>query len=240
MNQLVFTIGLLYVIVTMVTARDKLTLTKCCLGHFNILMDQCQDLGDKIVVGVWPPAVYSRRENRTITSNTKDNFQLKYLLNPCPDGYVTSVVMDFRLYDDGSLTTASLHLNRSSEFCVDQVLPIGNAVPFIARFCVADPCDGSSCIRKCCPRGMVVSGRNQMCQHSENASDIDDANLFIVNTAKTPICTDGIRLDVDADLHPEEEDIFNVVPSDRNNQSQTIANYCVDNIVFDNITVLQS
>ena len=224
--------------------QPKISITKCCRGQYNILTDSCQDGGDEILIGAWPPTVYSHRDNRTIVVDTED-LQLTYILARCPDAYVTKVITDFRFYDNGLLWSAPGNL-KPGLFCLDQMKPAEDEPQFVARFCVIDPCSASNCIRKCCPHGMAVNSKDKTCllyskeftptTRNENESLADMTSHWIVGEVGAPVCADGVTIDLRPDLF--EEDKFHILPSGQlemstNSINESILdNYCVDNFVL--------
>ena len=221
--------------------QSKISVTKCCRDQYIILNDSCKDWGDEILIGVWPPTVYSHRDNRAIAADVKD-LQLTYALPQCPDGYVAKVITDFRFYDDGSLTSPSWKL-KAGKFCMDQMKPSGSEPQFVARFCIVDPCNATDCIRKCCPHEMAVNIRDKTCQfyskefqpvfRNENGSLVDVADRKIGYKIGEPFCADGVIVYLRPDLF--KEDAFHLLPSGllQHTNKSILDNYCIDNFIFD-------
>jgi len=226
--------------------QSKISVTKCCRDHYTILHDLCEDPSDEILTGAWQPTVYSHRDNRTIAADVKD-FQLTYALPQCPDGYVAKVITDFRLYDDGSLTSPSWKL-KAGKFCMDQMKPSGSEPQFVARFCMIDPCNATDCIRKCCPHGMAVDDINKVCQfyskefrpdiRNENGSVVDGCGTMVLDGAGVPVCANEM-FSLRPALYPEDE--FYILPSGElyvvsYTSDNRIHKNCIDTFMDGNIT----
>ena len=234
----------------------EIATTKCCPDTYNILTDQCDDAdpGTEAAVPPWSPPVYSRQENHTMTL-ASDTLLLNYSLNPCPEGSSAKITADFRFYDDGGLTTASGHLP-FEDFCLDRVTTHQlSDLQFVARFCAPDPCgEASNCLRKCCPHGMAIDGPRRNCQwhpqafapviRSDNGSVLNPADMLPVAAGRVPLCANALFF-LRPDIYGEIEQ-FRILPSGQlevlayqhmHNQSNPTRNYCIDNILSNNITV---
>ena len=161
----------------------------------------------------------------------------KHTLPQCPQGYITQVSAD--------VPSGEEQLEGS---CAAQVESPEGDVQLVGRFCVADPCTGSKCIRKCCPHGMAISGLTHSClSHRQNftpevRSDggvVEDAgDMLILGGSKLPNCTLGIQM-----LRPniDSYDEFHLllsgsayVPS----HSMDYDEYCTDTFLDHNMTVI--
>ena len=231
-------------------ATGQITVTKCCRGSYTILNDQCkpsQDSPNSADSQVDPP-VHSRGDNRPIASRN-DDFQLNYTLNRCQDGYVAQIVLDFRFYDDGSLTTSSG--NSIEDFCLDRAAADPDP-RWLARFCTLDPCRESGCIRKCCPQGMAIHEDTKDCQfhaeeftpviRDEDGRIINDSRPLIFDGGRAPPCSNGSNsmFSLRPDLYPGDE--FYILPSGElymatYAKDNRISKHCVDTFLDGNITV---
>ena len=214
----------------------KVPITKCCRGYYTSLTGECQDSGPEFAGG-WPLYVYSHRNNQTVEPNA-DQIELNYNLTQCPDGYIAKIEQDFRLFEDGSLASASGTFN-FKDFCVNRVLPSEGGTELVARFCVPDPCRNFSCIRKCCPAGMVVNDQDMACQFHPQQFEVlntSPGDIFVLDGAGAPICPFGI--------FPYRADEFHVLPSGHlrivSSNETIVRDYCIDTFLFGTVTVRRS
>ena len=229
---------------------EKVAVTKCCHGYYSVLFDTCEDEYEAEPSGYddWTPPVYSHLDNGAIVTSA-DDLLLKYALPQCPNGDIARVVTDFHFYDNGSLVSMYGRME-PEEFCLDQMDLLEGNPQFVARFCTADPCGTTNCVRKCCPHGMVVNSMEKICQfhpselvpviRNENGSAVDGSDVLILDGARAPICANGRFL-----IRPEMdlEDEFYVlasgqlrIPAFAYNES-FILDYCIDRFLFGNDTV---
>ena len=258
-------LGVIFCLALTSADGEKVAVTKCCRHDYAVLSDSCEDEYEteasdhvnsyqdtqNIATGPvdWIPTVYSHQDDRKIAT-TIDDLQLTYGLAQCLDGYIAKVITDFRFYDDGSLTSASVSL-QPEEFCLHQMNSLeGQDAHFLARFCMADPCNATNCVRKCCPHGMVVNGDEKICQfhpltwapfiRDENGLAVDNSDVLILDGARAPICANG-RFLIRPDDDPDDE--FYVLPSGQlrvpafEYNESFIQEYCIDRFLFDNVTV---
>ena len=225
-------------------------LTKCCEADdefYALGFDSCKT--EEAPVS-WPPPVYSTRTNRTLVGIRPERFQVTRNLSDCPDGHVGISWTDFLIYDDGSLLAGDGERFGRDEFCVNQVMAEkGDLGPvFAARTCVADPCDGKPCLRKCCPQGMAVNNTDRLCHptstpfdviyHNESGGVVSPDPKIIIRDGVAPQCLYGF----DA-LSQVNGDVFYIVADGRlfipnfPEGEQYTVEYCLDHFVEDENTV---
>ena len=222
--------------------------TKCCRHQYSILTDSCQNHADDVSAVAWTPApLVSRRDNRTRTVSA-DDLEITHAVPACADGYVPKVVTDFRFYDDGVMEWGSWRLE-AGQFCVDDIEGWDGGEESAARFCVVDPCNATSCIRKCCPHGMAVDDINKICRihpkefvpiiSHENGSVTDGSDTLVLDGAGIPVCANEM-FSLRPALYPEDE--FYILPSGElyvvsYTHDNRIRENCIDTFFDGNITV---
>ena len=224
-------------------------LNKCCPQDelFVIGFQTCRIEDDEPSKGSGQlPPVYSvdGQEQQNVTFDLRhDN------LTVCPDGYVTQVSMDFKMYRDGSLKVPGISRAEEGSFCIHRIADPSASDQFAALFCVRDPCQkGVACVRKCCPAGMTVNQTNKNCQRrsagsapfhvnftSESGAVLATPPAFTVRDAAVPMCNAGLMLH-----DPAEGDTFFILPDGRmyvphyaQAEDRHIDEYCVDDFVED-------
>ena len=194
------------------------------------------------------PLVFDRLGNQLIEDVTEDDFILtkpESLYN-CTDGEVAVSSTDFSFFSDGSLRLNKDGRNLSSDqFCLNQIATSTN---LIARYCIRDPCSESvrSCVRKCCPNGMILNGTDQLCHptslpfefelRNEKGDLVSESNAsYIIRDGIGPKCNNGITA-----LGNPFDDTFYLlpngqiyVPNYKEEKDRTITEYCIDNLISD-------
>lgn len=215
----------------------KVPLTLCCSHEdvYRVGLDVCRE---------WAPSSGSRLDhvllpvysgNETVAHADLERFNLTRNLSTCPAGYYGKSSSQFRLFQNGTLEVSQISLFQPGNFCIAH-LPDGD---FVSRFCAPDPCHGSNCLRKCCPKGSAVNLTAKVCQSSDipfqvtyrntEGDIIDPDPSLIVRDGASPNCPHGINV-YDPSSNPEDE--FNILANGRMYipfEERTIdADYCVD------------
>lgn len=220
--------------------EKKISLMECCQDSFNSVgFNDCKNSSQS--PDAWLPFVHSLKENETFIQSL-DQFQFIYSLPNCSDGFIEKTSTQFNLYEDGSLKTAQGSF-QFGEFCIEQMLKSEGDSTLVARYCIRDPCNDTSCIRKCCPDGMAVDRTTLLCH-----GDVQDFNITIQDERGFVVDEniDGIRYGI-----PECFEIFSASLADHQfyllpsgslyleELTGTFEEYCVDNQFPINNTVHQ-
>ena len=196
------------------------------------------------MISSWPP-VFDRLNNRLIDDLTADDFiqtTAESLVN-CTEGEVAVSSTDFSFFSDGSLrlNKEERHLS-SGQFCLNEITPSND---LIARYCIRDPCieSAESCVRKCCPNGMIFS--NKICHPSPLPFEFDfrNKNGELVKSSPSYIIRDGVKPKCSNDFNPlgvNFNETFYIlpngqiyVPNYKEEKDRTISEYCVENEISD-------
>lgn len=206
------------------TQWPQIPLTKCCASEtefYSLGFDTCNENEDMNFN--WPPPVYSVRTNESVQASSLLRFSLTYNLSTCTSGYVSQSTRDFRLYTDGSVVVISSSQGArllKNEFCLNQISSAEQEAEFAVRYCVADPCNQTHCIRKCCPTGMALNTTTQLCQsynepfvlifHNVSGQVVTpDPGSYIIRDGDAPKCPHGM-FPLLPDVNDEDE--FYVLP----------------------------
>lgn len=225
-------------------------LTKCCPEEnefYALGFDSCKTEEAQIS---WPPPTYSSRTNRTIASVRPERYQLTLNLSSCPEGHVGKSWTDFLFYDDGTLL-ADGETFGAGEFCINQVMADkGEVNPvFAARACLPDPCNGTDCLRKCCPQGMAVNNTDRLCHPTSLPFEVIYQNEegAPVKPDPPPMIRDGVAPQCPYGFDPLSEDygdVFYILPDGRMfipsfpAGEQYTEEYCLDHFMDDERAVL--
>ena len=229
------------------TGQWQIPLTKCCADQefYVVGFDSCK-VEENIIPTAWPPPVYSARTNESVTDNpvTPLRFSLTYDLPTCGQGFDSQTAADFRLYTDGSVTALGRRL-QPGEFCLNQILSNDNS-EFAIRFCIPDPCNGSNCVRKCCPMGMALNETTRLCQTHDEPFNVvfqdtsgnvvtPAAGSYIIRDGDAPTCPDGMY-SMSPEENPEEKFYILVdgqmyTPENAEDQQKS-TDYCIDDFMI--------
>lgn len=202
-------------------------------GSVKILKDSRKFLG---LFHIYFLSLFFSCSVALISSNETDDNR-SYNLPQCPEGYIVQVRTDVPSEEE-----------QLGGFCVAQIESEEDDPQYVGRFCVADPCKQSNCIRKCCPEGMAIIGRT--CQsfaeefapvvRRKNGAVENITDITILAGVGAPICKEGINL-----LMPSNNsyDEFLVLPSGSihiPSYSQDLGvEYCTDILLGDNTKVVR-
>ena len=238
-------------LINQVCAGRDIPVRKCCSDKmlYKIGFDECNpdENVDKRLFSSWPP-VFDRLNNRLIDDLTADDFiqTTAESLDNCPEGEVAVSSTDFSFFSDGSLRLNQEERNLSSgQFCLNQIATSTN---LIARYCIRDPCSESvrSCVRKCCPNGMILNETDQLCHptslpfefelRNEKGDLASESNAsYIIRDGIGPKCNNGITA-----LGNPFDDTFYLlpngqiyVPNYKEEKDRTITEFCIDNLISD-------
>lgn len=217
----------------------KIPITRCCpeSEFYSLANGVCR--ADQILYR-WPPPVYSTRFNRTLLAPELRPFELTERLDTCTGESGVFLSLNFRFYEDGTLLLPDGTRLKSGEFCISPV-DVEDESLFLARYCAPDPCNATSCVRKCCPVGMAMNATVNKCQPSSIRFEIDfkDENgsparpePYVLRDGNTPQCADGMYALEPATNEPDE---FYIVPDGRLYQplsppdDRYTSAYCVEN-----------
>ena len=126
-------------------------------------------------------------DNRMLRADQKK----RGILVSCPAGSVAKSSMNFKLYEDFSMKTDRGLMREAGQFCVNAVYPSSNdhELQNAVRYCEPDECHNKSCLRKCCPIGMVVNEVDKTCEQNNIAETFaeDVKQILNVDQSKIPI-----------------------------------------------------
>lgn len=202
--------------------KKGVTFKKCCLLNetYRIGFDTCQKLKSD-------EASLSNEVFTSVANKTQ-----------CPIGRVATTlkITKVNITKDGLFSNGGAFL--AEDFCVDEFLyHVDDDVGYlIARFCTEDPCDQSSCIRKCCPTDMVLNQELGQCQERSvgtplvlNETTANESNGLVVRGGVFPWCPHGAYvLDKDEFTIQANGEILSVEHFENDTNS---SEYCVDNFV---------
>ena len=228
--------------------KSNVPLRKCCSAPDAVYRLVDQNCSAANYSGDWPPSVHSIG-NITQLNVSPDQIDLTFGLTGCADGFVPQSATDFILFEDGSLEIPQKSAKfQPGEFCLENFEPdqVRPTAKFIARFCVRDVCQSTSCVRKCCPEGYLLSGFScvpspiQFAVKFRNAAGVsvdvaDDA--YVIRAGVLPNCTLGETL-LDPQENPMHE--FFVSPSGIltvKATNRTIGSHCIDDFLVNEATV---
>lgn len=232
----------------------KIPITRCCGdGEFySLATGTCKEENFPYS---WPPPVHSTRYNHTIIGDDLRPFDLTERLETCSDeGNGVFVSVKFTFYEDGTLLLPDGSRLLAGEFCLNpaDVAPEDprDGPLFLARYCAEDPCNTTSCLKKCCPNGMAMNVTANKCQASSIRFQVDFKNEtghvvrpepFVLRDGNAPLCKDGMYV---LDPSSTSEDEFYILADGRlyqpsapeTYQYNTI--YCVENFFGDDSSVI--
>lgn len=224
-------------------AAGNVSLTKCCPRgqHYAVGLDSCKVA---VIEDVW---TYIEERNATVV-DSEDSVQ-KTGLSQCAVGFVGQSSTQFRFLDDGTLGTVDGTVLQSGNFCLDQVMKREGSPEFVARFCARDPCDGTECVRKCCPNGMAINTNTRLCQLYPDRLNISvqsedgmvvESQINVIRDGAAPKCPTGIN-----PLNPSQwpQDKFYILPTGElyvpanEKEHRTLREYCIETSFGQNVTV---
>ena len=184
----------------------SIALIKCCHNHqlYRPGLDLCrQGLTESRQVVLLPVcSINTDRHTRSSSPVTfliepNDSRMLRTdpekrdMLVPCPAGFVAKSSMNFTLYEDFSIETDKGLMRKAGNFCVNAVYPSSNdlELQYAVRYCEQDECHNESCLRKCCPIGMIVNEVDKTCEPNSIAETFaeDVKQIFNVDQSKIRI-----------------------------------------------------
>lgn len=165
----------------------------------------------------------------------------------CPPGRVVKTSLNFTYYGNESLQVGRHEsLLGPGEFCLNSVQLDDETNEWAAVYCVDDPCVNTTCVKKCCPRGMSMNVSR--CQTSDIEFDVTFRNEagnqvrvdnYVIRDEAAPECENGMLL-LNNDLNTRDE--FYVLPDGRVYEPDVVdgltSSYCVDHFLFDDVTVM--
>ena len=244
----------------------SISLSKCCPDHklYRPGLDLCRHgLAESRQVTLLP--VHSIKTDHhtnfsspvTFLIEPNDNRMLRAdpekrdMLVPCPAGFVAKSSMNFILYEDSSIETDKGLMRKAGNFCVNAVYPSSNnqELQYAVRYCEPDECHNESCLRKCCPIGMVVNEVDKTCEMNSIAETFaeDVKQIFNVDQSKIRIVGSyGVGIGCQekhlmpmlmniTDFHIFEDG--QLYASDYPCSQRFTRLYCVDQFVRNNVTV---
>ena len=190
------------------TNQGKIPLSLCCSqgSLYKLGLDNCNPTTNN-QSWTFPPTLYFVDTNQTVADVTEGMFSfVEFLLDSCPDGFVSNSTKDFMLFDDGSLSIGSDRLE-VGQFCINEIdsrlvaddIPAVDSQIFAARFCVPDPCiTNGPCIRKCCPFGSIIQSRpdelGNLCLPHSTPFDVTQLPFQSSEEAEMDINTTSFRI----------------------------------------------
>lgn len=223
--------------------NHTIIVNKCCEENefYALGLDRCRNKTEEMSDS-WPPPVYDNRTNKKI--DITPSFASIKNLTSCSDSKATSSV-DFHLNIDGTIILADGKRLESNDFCLDQILAnstLGEA-EFAVRYCVPNPSNQSSYVRKCCPKGMAFEGNSVVCQslakgHSSQFNFVfrnnqKQVSYSILYGSSVPKCTGNTFLSY---YTPEQipDDMFEIRTDGlaytmvNLKPEESISEYCID------------
>ena len=231
------------------SAVELISVARCCQLDDQVYSfgdARCVD-GDAVGGSAWPPPIYQTAGELSDVA-AGQGFRDSIAMVECRNGTVASSSRHFKLFVDGTLRLEKQDGGRvleAGQFCVERSLADKDpaATNFIARFCVPDPCEAQTCVRKCCPEGYALDlGLNTLrCTFHEVEFDFNFSNetgheestkpSYAISSSMLECPDTGINL-----IHPSmvSGDKFHILYNgslyipDYPKENQYEQNYCID------------